>query len=101
MTVSDADAAARSRDTAVAAYEALRCHVLTGSTVVRPCGVILLLREGIVAWMARRAAGDAPSALRADRDRRAPAPIMIDACHAGIVRVLASMALAGRGERRP
>jgi hypothetical protein len=84
----------------VAAYEALRCHVLTGSTVVRPFGVILLLREGIVAWMARRSADDAPSAL-ADRDRRAPAPILIDAGHAGIVRVLASMALAGRGERRP
>jgi hypothetical protein len=97
--VIDAAAAARDRAAAVAAYEALRDHVLTGSAVAGPVGVVLVLREGIDAWMAHRA-GDAVAALRVDRDQRAPAPIVADDRHAGVVRVLACMALAVRGARR-
>jgi len=92
MTV--ATVATGGSDPFVVAYEALRRHVLTGAIFGSHFGVVLLLREGIAAWMA----DSARSALAADRDRRAPAPILSDELHAGIVRVLANMALAGQGE---
>jgi len=83
------------RDTVVAAYEALRRRVLTGSVFGGPAGLVLFLREGLAAWMARGAAVEA-----ADPERRGAAPLVADAIHAAVVRVLASMALGGLKEKR-
>jgi len=98
--VSVADATTGGSDTCVAAYEELRRHVLTGAIIGSHFGVVLLLREGITAWMARASGYSARSAPAADGDWRAPTPILSHDIHAGIVRVLASMAMAGRGESR-
>jgi hypothetical protein len=60
------------------------------------------MREGIAAWMARRsapaAASEAPEARIAVAESRR-APLAIDAFQAGVVRVLANMALEAREER--
>jgi hypothetical protein len=85
---------------AVAAYEELRCRVLAGGSA-RDCdlGQIFLFREGIVAWMARGTISTAPADLTADWNREVTEPVLSDEIHAGIVRVLANMALAaGRRE---
>jgi len=86
--------------TAVAAYEELRRRVLAGAGAC-DCdhGQIFLLREGIVAWMAHGTTSTAPANLTADRDRDDTALVLSDEIHAGVVRVLANMALAaGRRE---
>jgi hypothetical protein len=86
--------------TAVAAYEELRCRVLAGAGA-RDCdiGQLFFLREGIVAWIARGTTSTAPVNLTADRDSDVTAPFPSDEIHAGMVRVLANMALAaGRRE---
>ena len=98
MTVSTA--APAGRDTVVTAYEELRRRVLAGGPFGGHVGLVLLLREGLAAWMACCSACAAPVEPAADRDRRAAAPIVPDEIHTAVVRVLASMALAGRGERR-
>jgi hypothetical protein len=87
-------------DTAVAAYEEVRRRVLVKAGAC-DCdhGQIFLLREGIVAWIARGATSTAPADLTADRGSYVTAPVLSDEIHAGIVRVLANMALAaGRRE---
>lgn len=38
----------------VRAYEALRSHVLAGANTGSYAGLIVLLRQGVAAWMARR-----------------------------------------------
>ncbi len=43
------DAAPSGDADAVRAYEALRTHVLTGSTLGRPAGLVVLLRQGVAA----------------------------------------------------
>lgn len=86
----------------LAAYEQLRCHVLVGaSTTADPVGWAVLVREGIVAWMAHSSAGSAPIGPAVDRDRLGATAQLPDEVHAAVVRVLASMALAGRGEVSP
>lgn len=92
-------AAPHGTDTAVVAYEALRRRVLTGSVFGGPAGLVLFLREGLAAWMARGAAG-AAAVEAADPERRGAAPLVADAIHAAVVRVLASMALGGLKEKR-
>lgn len=87
-------------ETAVAAYEELRRRVLAGAGAC-DCDhrQIFLLREGIVAWIARGTNSTAPVNLTADRDIDVTAPVLSDEIHAGMVRVLANMALAaGRRE---
>ena len=95
MTVSPAGTT--DRDTVVAAYEALRRRVLAGSVFGGPAGLVLFLREGLAAWMARGSAG-AAAVEAADPERRGAAPLVADAIHAAVVRVLASMALGGLKE---
>lgn len=85
------------RDVFGATYEELRRRVLTGSAFGGPFGVVLLLREGLAAWMARGAAGAAPVAPAMHPGRWVAAPRASDEIHAAVVRVLASMAL-GRVE---
>ncbi len=93
-------AATGGSDTAIAEYEELRCRVLAGAGA-RDCdlGQLFLLREGIVAWIAHGTTSTAPANLTADRDSDVTAPVLSDEIHAGVVRVLANMALAaGRRE---
>ena len=93
-------AAPTGRDPFGAAYEELRRRVLAGSAVGGPFGLVLLLREGLAAWMARGSAGAAPAEPAADPDQRGAAPIGSDEIHAAVVRVLVSMALGGHREMR-
>ena len=79
---------------AVKAYEALRRHVLAGANNAGDAALMVLLHQGVAAWMARRlaCAGPPPAAARAST------AIAGQVSHAGIVRVLASMALAAQQE---
>lgn len=83
-------------DGCVTAYEALRTQVLTGSTAGSHTGLLVLLQQGVAAWIGRRSACSSPGPAAA----RATTPIGGDEIHAAIVRVLASMALAGQQEVR-
>jgi hypothetical protein len=97
--VTASPAAPNGRDLGVAGYEELRRRVLAGATFGGHFGLVLLLREGLAAWMARRSAG-AAAVEAADPERRGAAPLVSDESQAAVVRVLASMALGGLGERR-
>ena len=85
----------------MAAYEELRSHVRAGSAFRSHLGLVLLLREGVAAWVAR---GSACSRVQVESlgspERPALAPVVTDELHVGLVRVLANMALAGREELR-
>jgi hypothetical protein len=80
----------------VTAYEALRSHVLAGSCTGSHAGLVVLLRQGVAAWMARRLACACPAPAVARTTTR----IKGEEIHAAIVRVLASMALAAQREER-
>jgi hypothetical protein len=87
-----------SRDS-VAAYEDLRGCVLTGSTAGKHFDLQLLIREGIAAWMTRCPSCAVPHVPPANPVLGvATAPLVFDEIHAGLVRGLASMALANRQE---
>ena len=79
-------------------HEDLRRHVLTGSAVGGAGGLVLLLRDGLAAWMARGAVGRAPVEPAVDPERSGAAPRVSDAMDAAVVRVLVSMALGGHKE---
>ena len=79
-----------------AAYEALRRSVLAGAFCGGHVGLVLLLREGLAAWMARRPTCSAP----VEPERRVAAPILSNEIDAAVVRVLANMALGGLKEER-
>ena len=79
-----------------AAYEALRRSVLAGVSCGGHVGLVLLLREGLAAWMTRRAACAVP----VEPERRVAAPILSNEIDAAMVRVLATMALGGLEEVR-
>lgn len=83
-------------DPSVAAYENLRCHVLAGTTFGSPFGLVLLLREGLAAWVSRTTSTAALEPA-ADREPRAAAPNVSDGIRASVVQVLASMVLRGLG----
>ncbi len=79
----------------VRAYEALRGHVLAGASAGGShAGLVLLLRQGVAAWMARRLTCAAPAAACTN------ARLVGEEIHAGVVRVLASMAMAAQQEGR-
>jgi hypothetical protein len=89
-------------DTAVALYEELRrCVLVEAGACDCDLGQIFLLREGVIAWMAYGTTRTAPAEPAAGRDGGATAPVLSDEVHAGMVRVLANMALAGRREMTP
>ena len=85
---------AATSDDAEAAYEALRSHVLAGSSTGSHAGLVVLLRQVVAAWMARRVACACPAPATAGATTR----IKGEEIHAAIVRVLASMALAVQSE---
>jgi len=97
--VSAAHAAPTGDDVFGAPYEALRHRVLTGAAFGGAGGLVVLLRDGLAAWMARGSAG-AAAVEAVGPARRGAAPIVSDALHAAVVRVLASMALADLKEMR-
>jgi hypothetical protein len=55
----------------------------------------------MVVWMAHGNTRTAPAKPIVDQDRRVTAPVLSDEIHTSMVRVLASMALAGRREMTP
>lgn len=70
-------------------YERLRAHILSGSTLTRPAGLVVLLRHGLAAWRTRRTAcaaalapSPSPAASTLGNDR-----------HAALVPVLVNMVL--------
>ncbi len=83
-------------ETSVRAYEALRGHVLTGSTVDRPAGLVVLLRHGVAAWRIRRST---PAAALSSAPHPAMPPVTGDR-HATLVRVLVNMVLGTHQEVR-
>ena len=76
----------------VRAYEALRSHALAGAG--SHAGLIVLLRQGVAAWMARRLACTCPAPAAA----RTTTLLVGEEIDAALVRVLASMALAAQQE---
>jgi hypothetical protein len=78
----------------VRAYEALRGHVLAGAHTAGDAGLLVVLRQGVAAWMARRVTCACPAPAAA----RTSTQLAGQEIHAGIVRVLASMALAAQQE---
>ena len=95
MTSSGATAS-REEDSTVAAYETLRSEVVEGTPSGSHLGLIVLLREGLAGlatWMCHaECSARAQPAIRSHRLM----PLLGDQDQASIVRVLASMALAGR-----
>ena len=79
-------------DSSVEAYESLRAHVLTGSGVGSPSGLLLLLRQGVAAWTARRSSRPLSPHPVSPLAEASPT----NELHAAVVRVLASIALANR-----
>ena len=76
------------------------CDVLAGGTAPGGhCGLVVLRREGLAAWMAWRTTGAAAPELVTATNGRRSAPLAADDLHASLVRVLASMAMSAREER--
>ncbi len=71
-------------------YERLRGHVL-GGTATGGFGMVVLMREGVAAWLAHATA--LPVAITHLKDPIAT-PLVPDDIHADVVRVLANMAMA-------
>lgn len=86
-------------DGAAAAYEELRSHVLSGSPGGPSFGTIVLLREGIAAWIERGAARGVATVRTATSSRTRP--VLSEALLAEIVHVLADIALQRREEIKP
>ena len=82
------------------AYEVLRSHVLTDASPGGHAGLVVLLHQGVAAWMARRltCAGPAPIATRTSTPCTSMS-LVGEAIHADIVRVLASMVLPPQPEQ--
>lgn len=73
-------------------YERLRTHVLSGSPLTRPAGLVVLLRQGLAVWSARRTACSlSPSAVP-----RSTTPVATAKGHAALVPVLVNMVLGAQ-----
>jgi hypothetical protein len=83
----------------VVGYEELRRHMLAGSPGGPPFGMVVLLREGVAAWIERRAT--CRGAVAQSATRLTPRPVLSGELHAEIVHVLADIALKDRQETRP
>ena len=85
---------------AVPAYEELRGHVLAGRPVAGDAAaLVLLVREGLAAWIERCPAGRAPAASVPAGARLAAVPLATEGIHPSLVRLLARMAMAQADER--
>lgn len=80
-------------------YERLRSHVLDGATAGGPFGLVILLREGVAAWMAHASVRPAKIMHEAANDRAAVEALIGDAAHAEMIAVLASMVMTTHQQR--
>lgn len=85
--------AAGACDPAHVEYEELRGLAIAGAAFGGGLGLVVLLREGLAAWVARRSTGSDPVKAAVPSDHRVGVPPVSDDVHAGLVRVLASIAL--------
>jgi hypothetical protein len=83
-------------DSAVAAYEKLRSHMLSGSPGGPHFSTLVLLRQGIVAWIECGAA--CRGAATQSATAATPRPVLAEALQAEIVNVLADIVLKRREE---
>jgi hypothetical protein len=83
-------------------YEQLRSQVLAGRAAIRgeACQLVLLVREGIAAWIERHRAGGGAAATTAVHERPVGAPLAAEDFRASLLRVLAGMAMSNGGKRR-
>jgi hypothetical protein len=83
-------------------YEELRGQVLAGRAAItgEARHLVLLVREGVAAWIERRTAGGAAAAPATAGERPVGAPLAAEDFHASLIRVLAGMAISNGGERR-
>ena len=93
--VTVAEPAMDADDPSQVAYEELRGFAIAGATS-GGLGLVILLREGVATWMVRRGDGVDAAGIAPPPDRWAGGPGIADEVHAGVVRVLASMVLAGK-----
>ena len=84
---------------AAVAYEQLRHHVLTGSSHAGHVGLILLMREGVAAWLDHVAAGFTPA--EPSKVAAVASPGLHPHLQAGIVAVLADLVWTTRQEMHP
>jgi hypothetical protein len=80
-------------------YEQLRSDVLEGASTGRHFGLVILLREGVAAWMAHASARPATITGGTPKDRSMAAPVVRDDLRADMVVVLANMVMAMPEER--
>ena len=73
-------------------YEHLRGRMLAGGAASGGFGLVVLIREGVAAWLAHAAAS--PVAITKIKDPITVSPIVSDDIHADVVSVLANMAMA-------
>ena len=83
---------------AAAAYEQLRSHVLQVSPHGGHFGLILLMREGVAAWIDHGATGFTRAAASTNVERVVALSDLFPQLHAGIVDVLVHIALTTREE---
>lgn len=80
-------------------YERLRSHVLEGATAGGPFGLVILLREGVGAWMTHASARPTRIVHEAANDRAAAEALIGDTAHAEMIAVLASMVMTTHQQR--
>jgi hypothetical protein len=88
-------------DAADRAYEELRDHILAGPSGGQHYGLILLLREGVAAWLERRIIAESTEAKIAQPHACASKSLLLEPLQAELVSVLAGIALSDRKEMRP
>lgn len=83
----------------VAEYEALRSGVLETQRSGTHFGLVLLLREGLAAWMTHAHARPVTSTRATPSQRSTAAPAVSDDMRTNMVAVLASMVIATAQQR--
>lgn len=79
--------------TLATAYEQLRASVLEGHSAGGHFGLVIVLREGLGAWMDHASTWSAVDRPRPEAGRAAAAPVVSNEIHADLVAVLANMTL--------
>jgi hypothetical protein len=82
-------------------YEQLRSGMLDGAPRASHFGLVILMREGVAAWMAHAWARARPATVvqGVANDRPSAAALIADDIHADMVAVLASMVMTTHGEK--
>ena len=87
-------------DSSATAYEEIRSQVLGAPQRYEDFGLVLLLREGVAAWIDHCKIRPAPTEQESLADQAVSPPVLLPQLHADIVRLLANMVLSGREEMR-